>query len=69
MHFVTVDAEEAFSMRDASWRLLPIIISTSSLNDIEQDNILCTIFALSGIRVKGYFDIGSDTRFRLTMLH
>lgn len=24
MHFVTVDAEEAFSMRDPAWRLLPV---------------------------------------------
>lgn len=32
MHFMTVDAEEAFSVRNAAWRLLPKTISTRSFD-------------------------------------
>jgi hypothetical protein len=69
MHFVTVDAEEAFGVRDAARRLLPITIaSTPSLSDIEQDHVLSTILAFNTfnrIRVEGYFNVRSGMRFRL----
>lgn len=68
MHFVTVDAEEAFSVRYPAWRLLPIVISIPSLTKIEQGYVLNTILAFNTfnrIRVKGDFNIRSGSRFRL----
>ncbi len=59
MHFVTVDAEETFGVRDAALRLLPTITSTSSLKETRQGDVPGTALSLGGIRVKGHFDVGS----------